>query len=69
MVIPKGVAEALGVDVGQHIRITAEGEKIVIEPIRDAVWLALHAKKVGHMSPEELEEESLAEQNQLKDSG
>ncbi len=43
----------------------AMGDKIVIEPIRDAVWLALHGKKIGKLSHEEVEKESLVEQEKL----
>lgn len=40
-------------------------DKIVIEPVRDAIWLALHGKKIGKIMPEEIEEESLREQERL----
>jgi len=65
VVIPKAIAEAVGVREGQRIRIMAVGDKIVIEPIRDAVWLALYGRKIGKIMPEELEEESLVEQEKL----
>lgn len=65
VVIPKIIAEAVKISEGQKVRIMAMGDKIVIEPVRDAVWLALHGKKIGRILPEEIEEESLHEQEKL----
>ena len=65
IVIPKAVAEAVGLVEGQRVRIRAEGDRIVIEPVRDPVWLALHGRKLGYIGVEELEEESLLEQERL----
>ncbi len=65
IVIPKEVAEIVGIAEGQRIRIVALEDKIVIEPVRDAIWLALHGKKIGKIMPEEIEEESLREQERL----
>jgi len=65
VVIPKHIAEFLGLREGQKIRIIAADNKIIIEPVRDAIWLALHGKKIGVISPEEVEEESMREQEKL----
>ncbi|MET1160671.1 MAG: AbrB/MazE/SpoVT family DNA-binding domain-containing protein [Thermoprotei archaeon] len=65
IVIPKAIAEAVKIREGQRVRIMAAGDKIVIEPVRDAVWLALYGKKIGKILPEEIEEESLREQEKL----
>ena len=65
VVIPKIIAEAVKISEGQRIRIMAVGDKIMIEPVRDAIWLALHGKKIGRILPEEIEEESLREQEKL----
>ena len=62
IVIPKPIAEAVKIEEGQRVRIIASGDKIIIEPVRDAIWLALYGKKIGRITPEELEEESLREQ-------
>ena len=51
IVIPKSVADEV---------------KIVIEPVRDAVWLALYGKRIGRIAPEEVEVESLREQGRLQ---
>jgi hypothetical protein len=45
-----------------------EGDRIVIEPVRDAFWYALHGPKVGYISFKELEEESEREQEKLQNS-
>lgn len=62
LVIPKKIAERLGVEEGVRVNITVEGDKIIVKPMRDAVWLSLHGKKVARVSIEELEEESVAQQ-------
>ena len=65
VVIPKIIAEAVKIHEGQRVKIMAVNNKIVLEPVRDAVWLALHGRKIGKISPEEIEEESLLEQQKL----
>ena len=65
VVIPKAIAEAVKIGEGQRVRIMAVGDRIVIEPVRDAVWLALYGRKIGRILPEEVEEESLREQEKL----
>jgi AbrB family looped-hinge helix DNA binding protein len=63
--IPKDVAERLGIEEGTKLRLYVEGDRIVIEPVRDALWFALHGPKVGRVTFEELEEESEREQEKL----
>ncbi len=65
VVIPKAIAEAVKIREGQKIRIMAVEDKIVIEPVRDAIWLALYGEKIGRVLPEEIEEESMREQEKL----
>lgn len=65
VVIPKAIAEAVGLVEGQRIRIRVEGDRIVIEPIRDPLWLAIHGRKLGYIDAGELEEESGREQERL----
>lgn len=65
IVIPKAIAEAVKIREGQKIRIMAVEDKIVIEPVRDAIWLALYGEKIGRILPEEIEEESMREQEKL----
>ena len=62
LVIPKAVAEAVKLREGQRVKVIAMDDKIIIEPVRDAIWLALHGEKIGKILPEEVEEESMIEQ-------
>jgi len=62
LVIPKAIAESLSLDEGSIVRITAAGDKIIIEPLRDAVWLSLHGEKIARITLKELEEESFERQ-------
>ena len=65
IIIPKVIAEAVKIGEGQRVKIMAVGDEIIIKPVRDAVWLALHGRKIGRILPEEIEEESLREQEKL----
>jgi hypothetical protein len=38
-------------------------DKLVLQPIRDAVWLSLYGKKVAKVTLEDLEATSIEEQN------
>ena len=62
LVIPKAIAESLSLDEGSIVRITAAGDRIIIEPLRDAVWLSLHGEKIARITLKELEEESFEQQ-------
>jgi len=62
LVIPKAMAEKLSLDEGSAVRITATGDKIIIEPLRDAIWLSLHGEKVARITLKELEGESIERQ-------
>ncbi|RLE92132.1 MAG: AbrB/MazE/SpoVT family DNA-binding domain-containing protein [Thermoprotei archaeon] len=62
LVIPKTIAKNLGLDEGSAVRITATENKIVIEPLRDAIWLSLHGEKVAQITLKELEDESIEQQ-------
>jgi AbrB family looped-hinge helix DNA binding protein len=43
--IPKSIAEKLGIKEGMKLRIYTEGDKIIIEPIKDAFSLLLMVLK------------------------
>ena len=60
--IPKAVADLLGIEEGSRLRLHVEDDKIVLEPVRDALWFAIHGPKVAYVGFEELEEESESEQ-------
>jgi len=63
--IPKAVADELGIEEGSRLRLRVEGDRIVLEPVRDAIWFAMHGPKVAYISFKELEEESEREQGRL----
>lgn len=62
LVIPKKIAEKLGIREGDRVRITLLEDKIILEPAYDAIWLSLHGRKVAKVSLEELESESIEQQ-------
>lgn len=59
------ISEAVRIAERQRVRMVALEDKIVIEPVRDAIWLALHGRKIGRILSEEVEEESLRGQERL----
>jgi AbrB family looped-hinge helix DNA binding protein len=63
--IPKAIADLLGIEEGSRLRLHVEGDRVVLEPIRDALWFAIHGPKVAYIGFEELEEESESEQGRL----
>ncbi len=69
LVIPKRIAEKVGIDEGTVVTLRVDQNRIVIEPEKDAVWLAIHGKKVAKVSLKELEEESLERQKELRGIG
>ncbi|MCE4599009.1 MAG: AbrB/MazE/SpoVT family DNA-binding domain-containing protein [Desulfurococcales archaeon] len=62
IVIPKRVAEMLGISEGSRLELRVEDGRIVLEPIPDAVELSLHGEKVAMTGLEELEAESIEQQ-------
>lgn len=62
VVIPKTVAEALGIDEGSRLVLEVRGDHIVLRPLPDAVTLSLRGEKVARVSLKELEAVSLEEQ-------
>ncbi len=46
------------------VKITAFKDRMIIEPIRDAVWLSIHGEKVARITLEELEGESIERQKE-----
>jgi hypothetical protein len=48
-----------------RLKVYVSGGKIVLEPIRDALWYAIHGPKVGYIGFNELEEESVRKQGRL----
>lgn len=64
LVIPKVIAKALNIDEGTVVEITVEGDKIVIKPVKDAIWLSLYGKKVTQVTLKELEKEGIERQKE-----
>ncbi|ESQ20251.1 MAG: looped-hinge helix DNA binding domain, AbrB family [uncultured Acidilobus sp. CIS] len=60
--IPRAVADLLGIEEGSRLRLRVEGDRVVLEPVRDALWFAIHGPKVVYVGLEELEEGSESEQ-------
>jgi AbrB family looped-hinge helix DNA binding protein len=40
--IPKAAADLLGIGEGSRLRLHVEGDMVVLEPVRDALWFAVH---------------------------
>jgi len=62
IVIPKAVAEALGIDEGSRLLLEVRDGYIVLKPIPDAISLSLKGEKIARITLEELEETSVEEQ-------
>ncbi|MHA1608760.1 MAG: AbrB/MazE/SpoVT family DNA-binding domain-containing protein [Candidatus Njordarchaeales archaeon] len=59
IVIPKKIAEKIGLKEGMRIKICAREDEIIIKPIVDAIELSLKGKKIARITLEELEEDSI----------
>ncbi len=62
IVLPKAVVEELGIVEGSKLKLEVHGETIILKPIRDAIYLALHGEKYAEVTLEELERESIRQQ-------
>ncbi len=69
IVIPKVVAEALGIDEGSRLLLEVRGDSIVLKPVRDAIWLSLRGEKIAKITLEELESESIVQQEKCLGEG
>ncbi len=69
IVIPKRVAEMLGIEEGSRLEMRVEDGRIVLEPVPDAVELSLRGEKVARTSLRELEEDSIEEQERYIEDG
>ena len=68
IVIPKAVAEELGIGEGSRLWLRVEEGRIILEPVPDAVRLSLEGEKLARVSLEELEEESVGLQKRYIES-
>ncbi|MEM2659080.1 MAG: AbrB/MazE/SpoVT family DNA-binding domain-containing protein [Zestosphaera sp.] len=62
IVIPKKIADILGIDEGSRVMLVVSDNKLEVIPLPDAITLSLKGKKVARVTLRELEEESLREQ-------
>lgn len=64
IVIPKAVAEMLGIEEGSRLELRVEEGRIILEPVPDAVRLSLYGEKIARVTLEELEAESIERQKE-----
>ncbi|MEM3806096.1 MAG: AbrB/MazE/SpoVT family DNA-binding domain-containing protein [Desulfurococcus sp.] len=62
IVIPKKIADMLGIEEGSRVMLVISGNKLEVIPLPDAITLSLKGKKVARVTLRELEEESMREQ-------
>ncbi|GBF09926.1 transcriptional regulator, AbrB family [Aeropyrum pernix] len=62
IVIPKAVAEALGIDEDSRLLLELRGDHIVLKPVPDAITLSIKGEKIAKVTLEDLEVTSLEEQ-------
>ncbi len=63
--IPKAIAEAVGIEEGDFVKMWVEGSRIVLEPVPDPFDLALRGPKFARTTFEEFEGESEEMQDEL----
>ena len=61
IVIPKAIADALGIDEGSKLLLELRDDHILLKPIPDAVILSIRGEKIARVTLEELEAISLEE--------
>jgi len=62
---PKRVMDELGLKDGDLVIYKIENDRLVVEPVRDPIELALTSKKWGKSTVQEFESESENEQREL----
>jgi AbrB family looped-hinge helix DNA binding protein len=60
--LPKAVVKALSLKEGGKVLLRVVGASIVIESVQDPIQLAIHGKKFASITPDRVEEISLAKQ-------
>ena len=66
--LPKSVVDLLKIKEGDKVKISVEGNRMIVEVVRDPIDLALHGKKFAKISAEEVERISLEEQSKYEGS-
>ena len=64
IVIPKKIAETLGIDEGTILEMSIVGDSLVLKPKPSAIDLALRGKKFAKITLEELERISVERQGE-----
>jgi antitoxin component of MazEF toxin-antitoxin module len=62
---PKRVMDELGLKDGDLVKYKIENDRLVVEPVRDPIELALSSKKWGKTTVKEFERDSEREQREL----
>jgi antitoxin MazE len=66
--LPKGIAAELALEPGDTVELRVEGRSLRVNPIRDPLKLAIGGAKFAKITPEEIEEISIAEQRKRNGS-
>lgn len=67
--IPKGIAEKVGIGEGSLLEISVDNGRIILTPIPDPLWLALHGPKFAEVSAEDVERTSEEMQGEYMHEG
>jgi len=62
---PKSIMDELNLNEGQLVKYRIEDRRLVVEPVRDPLELAIKSKKWGKTTVKKFEEESEKEQREL----
>ncbi len=62
IVIPKKIAEVLGIEEGSRLVLEVRDNNIVLKPLPNAIHLSLYGEKIAKINLNELEETSIEEQ-------
>ncbi len=66
--LPRNIVRALGLEEGEKVQLTVDGDTIKMEIIRDPLKLALEGRKFAKINPDEVEAISLEEQTRHTES-
>jgi len=64
LVIPKRIAEKLGIGEGDRMLLIVRGDRVELKPLPNAITLSLKGRKVARVTLRELEEESVRAQEE-----
>ena len=59
IVIPKRIADELGLREGMEVKISLTKDGILVKPVLDAITLSLKGKKIAKITLKELEKDSI----------